>query len=94
MMVRNLFIKLNFIGELLYFLFSRSTHVDDSGPKWIETDGCSGNIHEIEHITSHRYHILPIYCCLWSWMFSLNSTDSSKNCHRFYKCNLHIHCAF
>lgn len=82
-MVRSLFIKQYFIGELVCFLLSQSEHVDENGPKWIETDGYSGNIHEMEHITSHRYHIFPIYCCLQSWMLSLNSTDSSKNCHRF-----------
>lgn len=66
MMVSNLFIKQYFIGELVYFLFSQSEHVDENSPKWIETDGYSGNIHEMEHITSHRYHIFPIYCCLQS----------------------------
>lgn len=78
MMVSNLFIKLYFIEELLYFLISESAHIDDNSPKWIETDGCSGNIHEMGCITSHRYHIHSSYCCLQSWMFSLNSTEALK----------------
>lgn len=69
----------------------------------IETDGYSGDSHEMEDITSHRYHILPIYCCLQSWMLSLNSTDSSKTVTGFIKatytniltqCDVRILCMF
>lgn len=71
--LKNLFIKLYFIWKLLYFSLSESAQVDDSGPKGIET---------VEHTASRTYHILPMYCCFQSWMFSLNSTDSSENCQK------------
>lgn len=38
MMLNKLFIKLYFVGELLYFSFSESEQVDVNGPKCVETD--------------------------------------------------------